>query len=410
MLGTGAVLGADRVPAGGKARRAAARPDEDAVTLAAEAGALALSDDVDRLGALIFVSTAPPYRRGGSVQALAELLGFSGATLALELSASQRDALVAIRVAATIAAAGDPVLVCAAHPFEPGSLDGSGAAALLLGAPGVAAAAPGPIATLTPTASSVIEFRDRWALEGDEVVREADKSFVKSIGTERLVSDLIDLVPRERRSPAMVIGQDQRASRALEAKLGGPGDPIISRVGSVGAAHPLLRLIAGVDSGALVACVASGLGEAVWIEPGEGAGEAAAELRDLVENGGVEAYAATSLSKADDFDPYSSGPRSWRDRDEDFRLEGLIGPREGGLCPGRKHPTGEVIAWTSDHVYPGGKVTEVVVVAVDGGGQFFGQVAVGEHVSIGDRVELVPRRLHDGGGVVQYFWKVKPCR
>ena len=33
-----------------------------------------------------------------------------------------------------------------------------------------------------------------------------------------------------------------------------------------------------------------------------------------------------------------------------------------------------------------------------------------DYEAIGDRVELVPRRLHEGGDVIQYFWKVKPCR
>jgi uncharacterized OB-fold protein len=37
-------------------------------------------------------------------------------------------------------------------------------------------------------------------------------------------------------------------------------------------------------------------------------------------------------------------------------------------------------------------------------------VAAGEEVEIGREVRLVPRRLHSGGGLVQYFWKVSPCR
>ena len=34
------------------------------------------------------------------------------------------------------------------------------------------------------------------------------------------------------------------------------------------------------------------------------------------------------------------------------------------------------------------------------------QVVPSASVEIGDRVRLVPRRLHLGGGAVQYFWKV----
>jgi uncharacterized OB-fold protein len=95
----------------------------------------------------------------------------------------------------------------------------------------------------------------------------------------------------------------------------------------------------------------------------------------------------------------------------DLRLKGLVGPPEGlSVVPGRRHPRGKVIAWTNDYVYPPTTSTEMAVVEMDDGGQFYGQVAIGEHAAIGDRVELVARRLHHGGGMIQYFWKVRPCR
>ena len=52
------------------------------------------------------------------------------------------------------------------------------------------------------------------------------------------------------------------------------------------------------------------------------------------------------------------------------------------------------------------KSTGMAVVALDGGARFYGQVVPSASVEIGDRVRLVPRRLHLGGGAVQYFWKV----
>src|SRR3954451_7157362 len=88
LLGAGVVLGADRVKSGRLARRAVARPDEDAVTLAAEAAARALSSDVERVGGIVMATTTPPYMEGASVQALAELLGLHGEVFALELSGS----------------------------------------------------------------------------------------------------------------------------------------------------------------------------------------------------------------------------------------------------------------------------------------------------------------------------------
>jgi uncharacterized OB-fold protein len=70
--------------------------------------------------------------------------------------------------------------------------------------------------------------------------------------------------------------------------------------------------------------------------------------------------------------------------------------------------SGTVVTETRDHVYPAGKVTGMAVVELDGGGRFYGQVVPSARVAIGDRVRLVPRRLHDAGGAAQYFWKVAP--
>jgi uncharacterized OB-fold protein len=52
----------------------------------------------------------------------------------------------------------------------------------------------------------------------------------------------------------------------------------------------------------------------------------------------------------------------------------------------------------------------MAVVAIDEGGRFYGQLVPWGEAGVGDRVRLVPRVLHRGGDVVQYFWKVEPCR
>jgi hypothetical protein len=56
----------------------------------------------------------------------------------------------------------------------------------------------------------------------------------------------------------------------------------------------------------------------------------------------------------------------------------------------------------------------MVVLDLDDGARFYGQVAAGSELEIGDRARLVPRRLHDGGsdpatGFIQYFWKACAC-
>lgn len=412
VLGAGVALGRDRVPAGSSRRRAVTRPDEDAVTLAAEAAAAALPVTLDRVGAILFATLTPPYEEGGSVQALAELLGLHGDVFAVEMSSSARDGLAMLRIAAALGS-GAPVLVCAAHSGSAGPGDGDGAVALLIGDADAAALADGgPLAAITPAASSAIELRDRWRLRGDSALREADRSFVAAVGTEHLGRELLAAVPPALTAPVMVVGPDSRASSLLERSLGGGPDAVTSHTGVIGAAHPLLRLVAGLDAeNGLVVAVANGLGEAVHYVSDEAGAEAARCVRLQAEEGGVEAQQTLRSPIATDFDPYASSPRAWRERDADLRLKGLFGPAEGlSVPPGRSHPTGTVLAWTEDHVYPGAAATEMASVDMDDGGRFYGQVAMGEHVGIGDRVELVPRRLHQGGGMIQYFWKVRPCR
>jgi hypothetical protein len=156
-----------------------------------------------------------------------------------------------------------------------------------------------------------------------------------------------------------------------------------------------------------VIAVANGMGEALHVAPRPSAAAVAEAVLAEVRGAGREADAPMPTPGAAGNEPAVSGPRAWRDRGQDLRLEGLVG---NGVVPGREHPLGTVIAWTRDHVFPAAPVTEMVAVHVDTGGQFFGQVAMGERTGVGERVELVPRVLHRGGGMVQYFWKAKACR
>lgn len=411
LLGAGVVLAADRAKAGAGRRRAVAQADEDAVTLAVEAAALALGAELDGVGTIILATDTPVYQEGGAVQLVAELLGLQGDVFALELQASRRDGLAAVRLAAALAREDAPALVCVAHAGGDRAA-GDGAVALLLGAQPSSAGDSGELATLTPAASSAIEIRDRWRLPGDDEAREADRSFTGDIGTRKLGEDLLGLVPPALAAPPIIVGPDPRASSALQRSRSGPPDTVTAHVGVIGAAHPLLCMLAALDQPAtLVASIANGLGEVLHVAATPAGAAVAAGTRDLAEHGGRNVDRPAVNPTPADFDPFSSGPRAWRDRDVDLRLHGIVGPPAGlQPVPGRRNPVGTVHSWTNDHVYPGAKTTEMATVTMDDGGQFYGQVAMGEHVAIGDRVQLVPRRLHHGGGMVQYFWKVTPCR
>jgi uncharacterized OB-fold protein len=396
------------LPASAPGGRTLADPDEDAVTLAAEAALPLLERAVDPPGALVLATTSPPYDEGGSVQALAELLGLAGDRLALELTSSLRDGLTALRVAAALAATGDgPVLVAASHLGRGEPDAGDGAAAVLVGT-------AGGIAAVRPAQARVEELRDRWRLAGAPDRAEGDPSFVWGHGAPRVAADWgVD--------GSGVVGASARQAARAERALGGPGDPLAA-VGVLGAAHPLARMLVSLDVGGSLAAAGGGLAERIDVEPLDGAAEVAAAARAV-----VQAQRRAEPPEGIDWNalaPYSSSPRSWRERGQELRLEGqrctgcgrIVYPQRP-TCPGcgsrelevvRLPRTGTVVTQTRDHVYPASKTTGMAVVELDGGGRFYGQVVPSGLVAIGDRVRLVPRRLHDGGGAAQYFWKVAP--
>jgi hypothetical protein len=419
LLSVGVSFARDRVSRQ-RRRVACARPDEDAVTLAAVAAAPALEAVGVTPRALLFASITPPYDEGGSAQPLAELLRLPARLFSAELTATARDGLGALRLGMALAGQGQgPVLVCAAHrPPAGGGSEGAGAVALVLGT-------DAGIATLRAGPSHTEELRDRWRLAGDAEPHQADRSFVEAIGVVRLASLLAaadstaagDATAAS--APVAVSALAARAANSLEQRLGGPGDDIADRLGHLGPAHPLLRLAASLETPTRVIAVGGGAGDVITVEPGPGAAEVARAVRDVA-HAGVDVEHATVHTEQKEFSPFASVARSWRDRAQDLRLEGSV--TENGLCyppaagakgSGTLAPLarrGHVLTWTRDRVYPGAPSTDMAVIELDDGVRFYGQVADGEEVATGDRVELVPRRLHTGGNFVQYFWKVSSCR
>jgi uncharacterized OB-fold protein len=397
--------------AGRRGRRCAIHADEDAVTLAAEAVTKLLEQTSANPAALVLATTNPPYEEGGSTQPLVELAGLDPDLFTCELTATSRDGLAAIRLAAGLIAAGtDPVVVVAADLRRPGdAASGDGAVALLLGS------AEGP-ATLSLVGSHVEELRDRWRLPGDAEARESDSSFIAFAGPERLVP----LVLGDEQGAAVVAPQQRYAAKA-ERNAGGSGDTAADHTGLLGAAHPLLRLLLGLEKSGYVVATAGGLVDAVRHEPKEGAAELAARTLAEVE-GGMDVKSEPPRPELVGIDMWSSAPRAWRERGQDLRLEGIevdgrkvypppaaVGGATSGT-PFRLSRDGTVLTQTVDRVYPLGSETGMAMVDLDDGVRFYGMVIAGEKVEIGNRVRLVPRRMHTGGGVAQYFWKVAPCR
>ncbi|MCL2419287.1 MAG: hypothetical protein FWD04_08340 [Conexibacteraceae bacterium] len=395
------------------------------MTLAAEAVLALPGEGLPAPAALLFASVSAPYDEGGSAQLVAEIADLGDDLFCVELTATPRDGMAALKLAdALVAADRGPVLVCAAHLRRADEREaGDGAVALLIGD-------RAGLATLTPGPSHSEELRDRWRLSGESSAHAADASFTEEFGPSRVAQSLADAAGERVQEPVavgdasparsvgvLIAGPSSRSAGRVEHALGGPGDAAAARTGVLGAAHPLLRLLLSLHGPALLVAASGGLGDACLIEPTEAGGELVAAVEAEIA-GGREVTSVAGTPAQAGFDPYASAPRSWRERGQDLRLEGVV--RDGRVLypppagiDGERRPLarrGNVLTCTRDLVYPGADTVQMAVVALDDGSRFYGQVAAGEEVEIGQDVRLVPRRLHAGGDVVQYFWKVSPCR
>ena len=72
---------------------------------------------------------------------------------------------------------------------------------------------------------------------------------------------------------------------------------------------------------------------------------------------------------------------------------------------------GTVFTYTVDHLIANLEhPLPMAVVDADGGGRVYLQVADSDHIEIGTPVTFTYRRLHEGGGNHNYYWKARPLR
>lgn len=382
-----------RVP-GRRGAVATGQHDEDVVTLGAEAALAVLEGSGRRPRALLLATTSAPMVEGGVAQVLVEVLDLAGSdVLVTELGGTTAAGGGALASAGALVTAGvGPVLVVTADTRRDhaGRATGDAAVALLLDADGDAAG-------IEHVASSAELVRDAWRLDGHTGVEWADRSFARVV-TRR--PDARPDVP-------------QRVAVTTSG-------PAVDRVGDAGCAALPLSLLLALDDGDGDAVVsASGVVHRFAVTAGPSAASVAARARAAVA-AGVDGP-APRMPDVEGFDPYASQPRSWRDRAQDLRLVGQRDTETGEILfppvpaagagpvePHRLARSGRVLTFTRDHVFPQAGPVSMAVVDLDGGGRFYGQVADGREVAIGDPVELVLRRLHDGGGMPHWFWKVRP--
>jgi 3-hydroxy-3-methylglutaryl CoA synthase len=432
--------------------RAVAAGDEDSLTMGVEAAVACLAGrDLSDLDAVFFATTTSPYAEKQGAATIAAVLDRPGA-LTSDVTGSLRAATTALRSALDAIAAGTAraALVVAAdtRPAEPATateqLLGDGAAAVLI-------TADGPV-EIVGVAGVTEDFIGPWRRTGEDYVRSFEPKLETEYGYARsIIAATNEALNRagitaEQVSRFVAYAPDPRTQATTAKRLGVAGvarDPLFSTVGNLGAAHTLVALCAALDgatAGDQIVAAAQGDGaDAIVLRVGEGidAARTGAPVADLIASKQVlpsyESFLRfRRLLPSEASDPRSSTVQYWRDRRQALPFEGVRCTACGTIqfpanracieCaaldkmePVKLAKRGRIFTFTLDHLV-GGEYLETpvprVVVDMDGGGRvFFDMTDVDpDTVRIGNEIELTFRRIHDGAGFHNYYWKARPPR
>jgi hydroxymethylglutaryl-CoA synthase len=456
ILSVGAAAPALRLPAaevaaawgrdpGARGQAGVCAPDEDVLTLAAEAAGRALEASGlqhDIVDGLWWGTTRPPFAEGPSHAILAAALGLSSHSAGALCSGSPHAGMEALLSAADAVAAGSArvALVVAADAVVPGpgtayeGRAGAGAAAMVLVSDGGHAALAARVTRTRPVL-------DRYRGDGESSTRDLYDS--------RLFRDQI-FVPIVREVGEQLAALDVRAWSlpdpdgrlgGVVAKKLGTAVPAsagaYAAVGDSGAAAALLGGIGALDAAGTVAMVGYGGGRATGVAvTADAPVRGAAGIADVLAGGRPAGYAETlrsrrQLTPAGETVPMGVPPESAsfvRGADE---MLGLLGSRcvDCGTIntPPSIHPhcvscastkfelvplarQGVVHTFVVNHTMPAPFVAPLplaVIDLVDGARVMLQVTGSGDGLEIGSTVDLVLRRYAHERGVPVYGFKAE---
>jgi 3-hydroxy-3-methylglutaryl CoA synthase/uncharacterized OB-fold protein len=434
--------------AGGE--KAVANHDEDSLTLAVNA-ALALPADGPRPDAVFFATTTAPYIEKQAATTIASILDLPAATRTVDFTDTLRAATSAVLAGLDALAGGAHRVLVAAGDCRLGEPDspaeqsyGDAGVAVLLGP-------DAGQAEVVATHSLADEFLGTWRTREQEFPRAFPGAFEAKFGYGRVLGEVLKGVLAK----AQVRPQDlatlilptptPRAPQAIARAFGlDPKkqlqDGFWTTLGDTGTAQPLLMLTAALErarAGDLILLAGYGDGADAILLRATGAAAAAGtsvhrqiETKRLLPSYGRYARFRRLVRK----DTAGTGDASspvimFRDRKELLPLYGGKCPRCGTVqfpkhrvCIECGHPAGledvklarhgRLFTFTNDYLFesPDPPVTHAVV-DLDGGGRLYLQLTdcEPERVEIDMPLELTFRRIHEGGGFCNYFWKARPA-
>ncbi|MBW1709733.1 MAG: 3-hydroxy-3-methylglutaryl CoA synthase [Deltaproteobacteria bacterium] len=438
--------------------RSVANNDEDSATMAVEASANCLKGSArDEIEGLYFATTSPVYQEKLNATLVATALDLKREITTLDFGNSLRAGTGALKAAFDSVKSGSMknVLVAAAdcrvgYPrSDQEQAFGDGAAAVVVSQENI-------LATFEGSYSISNEMYDVWRNPEDTYVRTWESRFILGEGyTNHMVEVVKGILKKYNLEPkditkAVMPAPNARTYKGLIQKLGFDAetqaqDPLLSSVGHCGAAHSLLMLVSALEDSApgdtlLLANYADGADAMLFKVTDEIKKEKRyRRLKDYLDQTMMLTSYARFLSykglveavPGEPFRLIPSATVTWRDRNSVIRCHGSKCLECGTLsfpiqriCPNCDSKDnfeetaisdfeGSVFTFTLDNLAGRSDDPVVVQTIADMGEEkvrFYGMMTdcVPSEVKIGMPVGFTFRKIYDGSGMHNYFWKLRP--
>lgn len=443
---------------GGPGEKAIAGYDEDAVTMAVAALIDCIKRNSSQVDVLYLASTTAPYKEKQSAAIVASAADLDKKTHTADFSNTLRAGTAAMKAAIDAVKSGsaENALVVASDcrmgapkgRFE--QLLGDGAAAVMIGE-------KEPVAIIEGVYSVFSDFTDLWRTEKDNFIQSGEGRFIEEAGYMPTMTEAItELMAKYSFTPrdfAKVVfyANDNRNHAGLAKALGFDKDqvqdPLFGKIGNTGTAAAMIMLVAAFDE--------ANVGDRILFA-GYGDGVDAFIFR-VTEN--IFRIKDTAFMKdrlaatvSIDYGKYllwrdlipieaSSLPERaepslavrWRERKTVRALYGAKcrkcgtpqihpigqGARVCIACQAKddfedykfSDKTGKLFTYAIDQLQPTKNPPGLNgVIDFDGGGRLICEITDYDltRVTTGMAVEMTFRKLSQGKGIVNYFWKAKP--
>ena len=440
--------------------RSVANNDEDAITMAVEASRNCLRGQVaGQVDGLFFATTTAPYQEKMNASLIAVATDLKREITTTDFAHSLRAGTGALKAAFDSVKSGSikNVLVVASdcrvgYPrSDQEQTFGDGAGAIMVGSENL-------LATFEGGYSISNEMMDVWRNPGDTFVRTWEGRFILGEGymnhMKEVVSGLLkkyNLAPKDI-SKAVLPAPDMRSHKNLVGQLGldiktQVQDPLLSKVGHCGSAHSLLMLAGALEDARpgdtlLLANYADGADAMLFRVTEEIKKERnQRRLEDYLEEKTLLSSYARFLSykglvetaPGEPFRLMPSATATWRDQKCILRCHGSKCRECGNVtfpiqrvcyhCDSKdafdefpiSYMEGEVFTFTRDSLAGRSDDPMVVQTIVELGEEkirFYGMMTDCDpsEVDVGMPVSLTFRRIYDGAGMHNYFWKCRPVR